>query len=122
MEKYDYRTALVNDIKEYIKDNPQEWADPLETDDIFDHWYNILWTEDCVTGNGYNWYATEEECEEFISSNVDLGFKVLEEFGVDMKTLYNAATENRAARYVDCTIRCYLLGECLEQALEELNS
>jgi hypothetical protein len=122
MEKYDYRAALVNDIKEYIKDNPQEWADPLETDDITEYWYDILWAEDCITGNGAYWYAKEEECEEYISHNVDLAFEACQEFGIDMRSLAEAVVHGNAARYVDCTIRCYLLGECLEQALEELNS
>ena len=122
MEKYDYRAALINGIKEYIKDNPQEWADPFITDDIFDYWYDILWAEDCITGNGYNWYAKEDECEEFLSHNIDLAFEACEEFGIDMKALFNAAANGNAARFVDCTIRCYLLGDCLAQALEELNS
>lgn len=122
MEKYDYRAALVNDIKEYIKDNPQEWANPLETDDIAEYWYDILWCEDCITGNGADWYAKEEECEEYISHNIDLAFKACQDFGIDMRNLAEATANGDAARYVDCTIRCYLLGECLEQALEELNS
>ena len=122
MEKYDYRTALVSDIKQYIKDNPQDWADPLVTDDIFDYWYDILWVEDCITGNGGHWYAKEEECEEYISHNIDLAFEACQEFGIDMKDLAEAAAQGNAARYVDCTVRCYLFVECLGQALEELNS
>ena len=42
MEKYNYKKAIINDIKNYIKDNPQEWADPMMIDDIFDYW-----EEDC---------------------------------------------------------------------------
>ena len=120
MDKYDYRKALVSDIKEYIKDNPHEWADPLETDDIAEYWYDILWGEDCITGNGAYWYAKEEECEEYLSHNIDLAFNACQDFGIDMRNLAEATAQGNAARYVDCTIRCYLLGECLEQALEEL--
>ena len=119
---YDYRQALIKDIKEYITDNPHEWANPLIIDDVFDYWYDILWAEDCVTGNGTYWYAKENECEDFLAHNIDLALEACEEFGVDMKALFKAAAEGNAARYMDCTIRCYLLGECLMTALEELNN
>lgn len=122
MNKYDYRKAMVSDIKEYIKDNPYAIdVDPREDDEISDYWYDILWSEDCITGNGGSWYAKEEECEEFLAHNIDLALEACEEFGVDMKKLFKEASKGNAARYIDCTIRCYLLGECLEQALEELN-
>lgn len=122
MEKYDYRKAMINDIKEYIKDNPNQLADPFIIDDIEEYWYDILWTEDCVTGNGAYWYAKEEECEEYISHNINLAFEACEEFGVDAKNLAEATVHGNAARYIDCTIRCYLLGECIEKALEELQN
>ena len=54
MDKYDYKKAIVKDIKEYIKNNPQQVADPFVTDDIENYWYDILWAEDCITGNGAN--------------------------------------------------------------------
>ena len=123
MDKYDYRKAIIADIKEYIKDNPNAvHVDPMEDDDISNYWYDVLWDEDCITGNGAWWYASENECEEFLTHNIDLAFEACNEFGVDMKTLFTAASNGNAARYIDCTIRCYLLGECLEQALEEINS
>ena len=122
MEKYDYRKATVENIKEYIKDNPNAiYVDPMEDDEISNYWYDILWEEDCITGNGSFWYAKEEECEEFLTHNLDLALEACEEFGVSTKILLECAAQGHVARYIDCTIRCYLLGECLEQALEELN-
>ena len=123
MNNYDYRKALISDIKEYIKDNPNAvYVDPMVDDEISNYWYDVLWTEDCITGNGAFWYAKEDECEEFLAHNIDLALEACNEFGVDMKMLFEAATNGNVARYIDCTIRCYLLGECLEQALEEINS
>ena len=122
MDKYDYRKAIIEDIKEYIKNNPQQAVGPFVTDDIENYWYDILWAEDCITGNGANWYDTEEKCEEYLALNLDLGLEACEEFGIDIRALLAAASNKNAARYIDCTIRCYLLGECLSQALEELNS
>lgn len=121
MERYNYRKAIIKDIKDYIKDNPCDWADPSIIDDPFDYWYDVLWAEDCVTGNGAYWYAKEDECEEYLAHNIDLALEACEEYCVDMRALFEAAAIGNAARYIDCTIRCYLLGECLSQVLEELN-
>lgn len=123
MEKYDYRKAIINDIKNYIKDNPQEWAEPMIIDDIFDYWYDILWTEDEITGNDAYWYDTEEKCSEYLSQNFDLLYQAISEYSADdeINTFIKQYENKSLARYFDCTIRCYLLGECLEKALEELN-
>ena len=119
MEKYDYRQALINDIKQYIQDNPYQLADPFITDNLEEYWYDILWAEDCITGNGGDWYDTEEKCAEYICHNMDLIYEAAEEYGIDdMKTLRKYYESQSLARYFDCTIRCYLLGECLQQALE----
>ena len=121
MDKYNYEKALIKDIKEYITNNTSQWADPKEIDDIHEYWYDILQEEDEVTGNGGGWYAKEEECEEMIAHNIQLAFEACNEFSVDLKEIRDAASNNQAARYLDCAIRCYLLGNCLTQALEELN-
>ena len=122
MEKYDYHAALVNDIKQYINDNPSEWADPLITDNIEDYWYDLLWDQDSVTGNGFNWYDTEDKCSEYLSQNFNLLYEAFQEFCIDDSVILIKQYEDKTlARYFDCTIRCYLLMECIQQALEELN-
>ena len=122
MEKYDYRRAMINDIKEYIKNNPQDWADPMEVDDFAEYWHDELWAEDCITGNGPYGYDTEEKCEEYLATNIDLGFEACEEFCVKIENLFEQAKQHTAARYIDSIIRCYLLYECIYSALEELNN
>ena len=124
MGKYDYRRAITDDIKQYIKDNPIDWADPFIVDDLEGHWYEHLWAEDCITGNGWNWYDTEEKCSEYLSQNFDLLYEAMREYGIDsdVNTLIKQYENKSLARYFDCTIRCYLLMECIHQALEELNS
>ena len=122
MEKYDYCRTTIDNIKKYIKNNPQEWADPKETDNFFDYWYDILWEKDTVTGNGPNWYSTETECEEFLCHNIEMALEACNEFCVDRKSLISAVANGTVARYIDCTIRCFLLGECLSVALEELHN
>lgn len=124
MKKYNYRESMIKDIKEYITDNPQDWADPLVTDDLINYWYDILWAEDCITGNGAYWYDTEDKCSEYLSNNFDILYEAVDEYfiGDDINALIKQYENKSLARYFDCIIRCYLLYDCLEQALEELNS
>ena len=120
MEKYNYKQAIINDIKQYIKDNHID-IDP--SDDEAGTWlYDELWCEDSVTGNGAYYYDTEDNCAEYLCHNMDLVYEAAREFCVDDgHGLLIEQYENRTiARYFDCTVRCYLLGECIEQVLEEL--
>lgn len=125
MGKYDYKKAIIQDIKEYIQDNPEKNINPLEidtSDEIFNYWYDELWAEDSVTGNGSYYYASEEECEKYLTNNLKLAFEAIEFFEVSKATLIDMAKNDKIARYLDCIIRCYLLGECVDKALKELNS
>ena len=121
---YNYREEIVKDIKQYIEDNPNAVSlDPLLTDDnTSDYWYDIMWNEDCVTGNGSYYYASEEECEHYLTGNLQLAIDAANDFGVTMENLVKYARDGKIARYLDCTIRCDLLGECIDIALEELNN
>ena len=122
MEKYDYRAHMIQDIKEYVEANKNiQLIDPLyEDDSIIDRWYDMLWDVDEVTGNGCFYYASEDECCEYIAKNFDLAFEACDELYVEYKKLKEKAAEGYLARYLDCTIRCYLLGECIEQAFKEM--
>ena len=123
MEKYDYRAAMVKDIKEYIKDNSHALnVDPLEEDDITSYWYDMMWSEDCITGNNAYYYDTEEKCEEYLKGNLKLYFEAARE--LQDETIGHDAMwkKENPAQYMDATIRCYLLYECIDRALEELNN
>ena len=123
MEKYNYKRSMIDDIKQYIINNPIKWADPFITDDLEDYWYDYLWTEDCITGNGLSWYDTEEKCSEYLSGNYDLLYEAACEYCLDddVMNLIQQYKNKSLARYFDCTIRCYLLLDCIHQALEEMN-
>ena len=120
MEKYNYKEAIVHDIKEYIITNEIEID--LEDDEASNWLYDELWGEDSITGNGAFFYDTEEHCSEYICSNLNLAFTACEEFGTNIPLLKIQGKNGSLARYIDCTIRCYLLGECIEQAIEELKN
>ena len=109
---YDYYDNVKEDIKEYIRENyEKEDYDSLDYDRLYDE----LWTADSVTGNGSGSYTFNTwKAEENICHNMDLAKEAYEEFG------YEGINFEHGAEEIDVTIRCYLLGQLLGEALEEL--
>lgn len=115
---YDYRRAMTNDIKDYIKvtgllPNPQETYD-----DYIERLNYELWDVDEVTGNGPFYYASEADCEEYVGHGLSCLIEVITD--LDLEIAKNKNFQGAPARYLDCLIRCYLLYECIERAVEEL--
>lgn len=112
---YDYREAVKNDVLEYIA-NEIDFLDYESMEDLEEFLNNELWTEDSVTGNASGSYTFNTwEAEENICHNLDLLGEALEEFGSGASYLID-----NGAEAADVTIRCYLLGECIAAALEEV--
>lgn len=107
--KYDYIREMKEDIKEYLKETNER---------DFNILYDNMFIDDSITGNASGSYTFNTyEAEENICHNQDLLKEAFEEFGVD----YNEALE-KGAEYCDVTIRCYLLGQVLQEVLDELES
>lgn len=112
---YDYREAVKDDVLEYIN-NEINFEDFDTLEELEEHLNEVLFTEDSVTGNASGSYTFNTyEAEENICHNFDLLGEALEEFGSGADYLIT-----HGAEAVDVTIRCYLLGECIAAALEEI--
>lgn len=76
-----------------------------------------MWTEDSVTGNASgSYYCNTWEAEEALAHNWDLLTEALEEFGMaDVISILE-----KGAEWCDVTIRCYLLGQAISEAIEEI--
>lgn len=115
---YDYRENVKSDILDYIRDNftADEIAEKLADRDEWEQELNDdLWTADSVTGNASgSYYCNAYAAEEAICHNWDILADAIAEFGGDTDIL------RQGAEACDVTIRCYLLGECLAAALDEL--
>ena len=112
---YDYREAVKDDVLEYIN-NEINFEDFDTLEELEEHLNEVLFTEDSVTGNASGSYTfSTYEAEENICHNMDLLQKALSEFG-DTEALVMDFDAEKA----DVTIRCYLLGECIAAALEEI--
>lgn len=121
MERYNYREAVTADILDHIRENytPEEIREALQERDEFAEKLNDdLWICDSVTGNASgSYYCNTWRAEEAICHNLDLLGEALQEFGCGFEYLIENGTEA-----ADVTIRCYLLGECIAEALDEIES
>lgn len=111
---YDYRKAMIQDIKDYIWMNDLQPEEGMSQDEYLDYLSDELWDKDEITGNGPKFYDTEDKCAEYVCHNLPLYFQAADEFGELALTIADARWlfEN-PAQHMDTTIRCYLLSECL---------
>lgn len=120
MTTYNYLEAMVEDIKDYIRDNFAEWeiADKLADRDEWEEELNDdLWTVDSVTGNASGSYTFNAyRAEEYLCHNLDLLADAAEEFGSSIDVLRDGAEA------CDVTIRCYLLNQAIREALNEIET
>ena len=115
MEKYDYLAAVTADAKTAILEHINEWVfeDRDELEEIAN---DELWADDNVTGNASgSYYCNAWNAEEALCHNWDLLEEVANEFGQDVGELFSDGPE-----LCDVTIRCYLLGRAISDAIDEL--
>ena len=115
-ERYNYLEAVTDDVREYIRDEVDlaEWKG--DRDGLEEKLNDDLWTDDSVTGNASgSYYCNAWRAEEALSHNWDLLAEALREFGQDGTDVLE-----QGAEAMDVTIRCYLLGQAIEEALDEL--
>ena len=115
-ESYNYLEAVTDDVREYIRDEVDlaEWKG--DRDGLEEKLNDVLWTADSVTGNASgSYYCNAWRAEEALSHNWDLLAEALREFGQDGTDVLE-----QGAEAMDVTIRCYLLGQAIAEALDEL--
>ena len=116
---YDYRKEMKNDIEEYIRENVNK-GDYSDKDEAYEALNDDLWTADSVTGNGSGSYTfSRSTAKEYVTDNIELATEALREFCTPAEDIADKFL-NEDWEYFDVSIRCYLLGEVLEEALEEL--
>ena len=112
--RYNYREALANDIREYIADNINI-ADYTNADDLAEDLNDMCWTADSVTGNASGSYTFSRwTAENYLTHNMGLLIDACEEFGEDI-----GHAVKRGAEFCDVTIRCYLLSQAIAEVVSE---
>ena len=121
MEKYNYLEAVTADAKQAILENLNYWnfSDREELEEIAN---DELWADDSVTGNGSGSYTFNREAAKEYVTRSDDGMDTLRdavrEFDCEHEAFSAFLEENW--EYLDVTIRCYLLGQAIAEALDEL--
>lgn len=115
MEKYNYLENVTADAKQAILGNLNYW-DFTDREELEEIAYDKLWVNDSVTGNGSGSYTFSTwEAEENLCHNMDELEEACDEFEQDIGEAVKQGVE-----YCDVTIRCYLLGQAISAALDEL--
>lgn len=118
MKKYNYLEAVTSDVKDavYERYTKEEIRENLESRNRFEQeLQDDLWAEDSVTGNASgSYFCNTWKAENALMHNLDLLGEAIEEFGGSCDILEDGAEA------CDVTIRCYLLAECISDALDEI--
>lgn len=119
---YNYLEAMVDDIKDYIDENIdlEEYDDRQELEEKLN---DDLWAEDSVTGNGSGSYTFDRhKSYENVQGDpdaMDYIRDLVSEFGIDAETVAEKFLDEDY-EYWDVSIRCYLLGQAIGEALDQL--
>lgn len=114
MEKYDYLSAVESDVREYIENNVN-FHDYSDLDEMKEDLNEKLFVEDSVTGNASGSYTFNTwKAEEYLCHNLDLLAEANEAFGGSSDILSDGA------EMCDVTIRCYLLGQAIENVAPDM--
>lgn len=114
MEKYDYLSAVESDVREYIENNVN-FHDYSDLDEMKEDLNEKLFVEDSVTGNASGSYTFNTwKAEEYLCHNLDLLAEANEAFGGSSDILSDGAEK------CDVTIRCYLLGQAIENVAPDM--
>lgn len=120
MCNYNYLEAMVEDILEYIR-NEVELSDYSDREELEEKLNDDLWVEDSVTGNASGSYTFNTwKAKEYVTDNMGLVTEMCTEFGLDSVSVAEHFLEEDW-EYFDVSIRCYLLGQAIAEALDELD-
>lgn len=115
---YNYLEAMKHDVKEYIEENINV-TDYETKEDLFEYLNDTLWTEDSVTGNGSGSYTFDRaKAKKYVEDNKELMREMATEFDCKGKIL--GWWIDNEYESIDVSIRCYLLGQAINEVLEEM--
>lgn len=115
---YDYYANVKDDVLSYINDEirPGEYWD---RDGLESFLNDELFCDDGVTGNGCGSYTrNRSQAKEYVLDNTDLLKESIEGFDSKDKLIDWFFDDDYES--MDVTIRCYVLGSCINDALDEI--
>ena len=118
MMKYDYLEAMKSDVLNYIREevNAGEFSD---REDLENKLNDDLFINDSITGNASGSYTfSSYTAKEYVFDNIDLLNEAITEFCED--DVIGEKFLNEEWEWMDVTIRCYLLGQAISEALDDI--
>ncbi len=118
MSQYNYLESVTNDVRDYILENMEQLQQQFSSneEEMFEKLQDILWTEDTVTGNGSGSYTFNSfQAGENLVGNFDILREAFDAFDIDYGDFLRKGVE-----FADVIIRCYLLPQGIENAVDEL--
>ena len=122
MMNYNYLEAMKEDVKEYVKNEAELTLDDLlyNRSDLEEKLHDDLWVNDSVTGNASgSYFCNTYKSKECVLDNMDLLKEMCQEFGTDAETIGQKFLDDEW-EWMDVSIRCYLLGQAISEALDEI--
>lgn len=118
---YNYLESIKADVKEYINNNI-DFQDFEGIDELRDKLNDDLFVEDSVTGNASGSYTFNSyRAKEYVMDGMDDLLNAISDFGIDAKEVGEKFL-NEEWEYFDVTIRCYLLGQAIDEVLDDMES
>ena len=118
MMKYDYLEAMKSDVLDYIREevNASEFSD---REDLENKLNDDLFINDSITGNASGSYTFNSyTAKEYVFDNIDLLNEAITEFCET--DVIGEKFLNEEWEWMDVTIRCYLLGQAISEALDDI--
>lgn len=120
MMSYNYEKCMKSDILDYIEENISR-ADYIDDRDALEqHLNDDCWISDSVTGNASgSYFCNAWEAKKAVTDNMSYCIESLREFCVEPESIAEHFL-GEDWEYFDVTIRCYLLGQMVNEVLDEL--
>ena len=116
MNTYNYESAVKSDIREWLAEHGIKTISGLDAHGGRDWAYDEMFVSDSVTGNASGSYTFRTwQAEENVCHNFGILAEAMAEFGCD-----DVNPIEKGAEWCDVTIRCHLLGQCLDSVVDEM--
>ena len=120
--RYSYKDTVKEDVMEWMSYHEDD-MDGMGRHERFEYIYDRTWIADEVTGNASGSYTMsrydarrnymeDEDSDEYIFQMIEDGFMSASDLGTHI------ASSNW--EWVDVNIRCWLLGDCITEILDEM--
>ena len=114
-----YLDQMKEDILDYIREEGITVTSE-NREEVEEELNDKLWTVDSVTGNASGSYTfNSSKAKEYVVENMDVLKEMVTEFDIDAKTVAEKFI-NEEWEYFDVSIRCYLLGQAIDETLNEI--